>query len=94
MITINNKKYTYQTRKIVANNIIYFRLKNNWSQEDFAEALGTTTNYISSLENAHWDSKIDYVGHVADTLNIPVYQLFIEREPIINHRKCRRRKKI
>ena len=43
-----------QARKILANNIVYFRLKKKWSQEDFAEALGTGTSstYISELENA------------------------------------------
>lgn len=29
-------------REIVANNIKYYRLKNNWSQEDLAEKLDTT----------------------------------------------------
>ena len=78
MITINNKKYTYQTRKIVANNIIYFRLKNNWSQEDFADALKTTTTYVSNLENARRNTRIDYIGHIADTLGVSLEQLFIE----------------
>ena len=44
--------YKENTRKILANNIKYFRLKKNLSQEEFAEMLGTTPVYLSTLENA------------------------------------------
>ena len=52
MINIKKKNYSKQSRNILANNIIYYRLKLNWSQEDLAEELGTTATYISNLENA------------------------------------------
>lgn len=53
MILIKKKKnYDNHSRKILANNIVYFRLKLNWSQEDLAEELGTTPTYVSNLENA------------------------------------------
>ena len=87
---IKFKKYENQARKILANNIIYFRLKKNWSQEDFADELGTTTTYVSNLENARRNARIDYIGHIADTLGVSIEQLFIERPPIENHRIPRR----
>ena len=83
-------KYENQARKILANNIIYFRLKKNWSQEDFADELGTTTTYVSNLENARRNARIDYIGHIADTLGVSIEQLFIERPTIENHRIPRR----
>ena len=46
---IIKSKYKDRARKILANNIVYFRIKKNWSQEDFAEALGTTTTYVSNI---------------------------------------------
>lgn len=88
--TIKNKNYINYARKILANNIVYFRLKKNWSQEDFAEKLGTTTTYVSNLENARRNLRIDYIGHIADVLSVPLEQLFIERDTIENHRIPRR----
>ena len=41
-----------KTRKILANNIVFYRLEKGWSQEDFAEVLKTTPTYVSGLENA------------------------------------------
>ena len=83
---IINNNYEYRTRKILANNIIYFRLKRNWSQEDFAYELGTTTTYISNLENAKRNMRVDYIGHIADTLGIDVQELFMVRPKVVNHR--------
>ena len=37
-------------RDIVSNNIKYYRLQNNWTQEELAEKLGTTSVYVSALE--------------------------------------------
>ncbi len=87
---IKTFKYENKARKILANNIIYFRLKKNWSQEDLADELGTTTTYVSNLENARRNARIDYIGHIADTLGVSIEQLFIERPTIENHRIPRR----
>ncbi len=83
-------KYKDNARKILANNITYFRLQKNWSQEDFADELGTTPTYVSNLENAKRNVRIDYIGHIAGTLNISLEQLFIERPKVTNHRIPRR----
>ena len=79
-----------KARKILANNIVYCRLKKGWSQEDLAESLGTTPTYVSNLENARRNTRIDYIDLIADTLNISVNELFTEREKVINHRIPRR----
>ena len=86
----NNTKYQERARKILANNITYFRLKKNWSQEDFADELGTTTTYISNLENAKRNMRVDYIGHIADTLGVPIEELFVGRPKVVNHRIPRR----
>lgn len=78
-----------EARDIVANNIKYFRLKNNWTQEEFAEKLGTTSVYISALENAKKNIRIDYINHIANTLEIEVKELFIERDLLINKKRKR-----
>lgn len=77
MILIKKKKnYDNHSRKILANNIVYFRLKLNWSQEDLAEELGTTPTYVSNLENAKRNMRVDYIGHIANTLKVSVQDLF------------------
>lgn len=87
---IIKSKNENHARKILANNIVYFRIKKNWSQEDFAEELETTTTYVSNLENARRNVRIDYIGHIANTLGVPLEQLFVERNPVENHRIPRR----
>ena len=89
MINIRTK-YKDHTRKILANNIRYFRLKKNWSQEDFADELGTTPTYISNLENAKRNMRVDYIGYIADTLGVPVEDLFVSRPSVLNNRIPRR----
>ncbi len=83
-------KYKKIARKILANNITYFRLKRNWSQEDFADELGTTPTYVSNLENAKRNARIDYIGHIADVLGVSLEELFTERPLVENHRIPRR----
>ena len=85
-----SKYYVDRARKILDNNIVYFRIKKNWSQEDFAEALGTTTTYVSNIENAKRNVRIDYIGHIADTLCVSLEQLFVDRDTVENHRIPRR----
>ena len=86
--------YKENTRKILANNIKYFRLKKNLSQEEFAELLGTTPVYLSTLENAKRNIRTDYIGHIADTLEVNVKELFVERTKVINTRRPKKSKKI
>ena len=90
-MNIKHKNYEDCARKILANNIVYFRFQKNWSQEDFAEKLGTTTTYVSNMENARRNVRIDYIGHIADTLGISLEQLFIVKNVIKNHRIPRRK---
>ena len=90
MIIIKKQSYNDQARKILANNIVYFRLKRNWSQEDFAEELGTTPNYVSNLENAKRNTRIDYIGYIASTLKVEIEELFVKRPPVKNNRLPRR----
>lgn len=83
-------KKTIDARKILANNITYFRLQKGWSQEDFADELGTTATYVSNLENSKRNARIDYIGHIACTLDVSLEQLFVDRPLVENHRIPRR----
>lgn len=83
-------KLKSNARSILANNIVYYRLQKGWSQEDFADKLGTTPTYVSNLENAKRNTRIDCIDHIATTLNVELFQLFEKRENIENRRIPRR----
>lgn len=83
-------KLKSNARNILANNIVYYRLQKGWSQEDFADKLGTTPTYVSNLENAKRNTRIDYIDHIATMLNVELFQLFEKRENIENRRIPRR----
>lgn len=87
-----NIKNINNAREILANNIVYYRINYGWTQEDFADKLGTTTTYVSSLENGKRNTRIDYIEHIANTLNVDLSQLFEKRDKIENNRIPRRSK--
>ena len=68
-------KISTKARQILANNIVYYRVKNNWSQEYFAELLGTSPGYVSEMENAKRNISIDYIDHLAHVFKIEPYEL-------------------
>ena len=53
--------------------------------------LGTTPVYLSTLENAKRNIRTDYIGHIADTLEINVKELFVEKNEVINTRRPRKK---
>lgn len=87
-----NIKNISNARERLANNIVYYRINYGWTQEDFADKLGTTTTYVSSLENGKRNTRIDYIEHIANTLNVELSQLFEKRDKIENNRIQRRPK--
>ena len=74
MINIKNN-----TRKILANNIIYFRNKNNWTQKILAEKLNTSQVSISQLENAKRNVSFDYLDKLANVFNVKPHELLVEK---------------
>lgn len=80
-----------KTRKILANNIVYFRVQKNWSQEHFAELLGTSSGYVSEMENEKRNISSDYIDHIANIFQIEPHELLINRLPVDNRRIARRK---
>lgn len=75
-------KIVTKTRKILANNIVHYRLKNGWSQEHFAELLGTTAVYISQMENEKRNISVDYIDLLANIFEIEPHELLTNRLPV------------
>ncbi len=78
-----------RTRQILANNIVYWRIKRNWSQEEFADKLDSSTQYVSAMENAKRNISSDYIDHLAIVLGIEPHELLIDR-PIVENRRIDR----
>lgn len=83
---IKNLNNSNQSRKLLANNITYYRMRNGWTQEDLAEKLGTNSVYVSNLENCKKNVRIDYIDKLANVFGVKTEQLFSVRENITNHR--------
>ncbi len=79
-------KIATNTRKIIANNIVYFRIKNGWSQEYFAELLGTSSGYVSEMEHEKRNISVDYMDLIAKTFDIEPHELLINRLPVEKRR--------
>ena len=81
-----------KTRKIIANNIVYLRTKNGWSQEHFAELLGTSSGYVSEMENEKRNISCDYLDHISNIFQIEPHELLINCSPV-NIRRINRHKR-
>lgn len=75
-----------KTRKLLANNIVYWRLQKKWSQEEFAYKLNSSPQYVSEMENGKRNISSDYIDHLANTLKIEPHELLIKR-PIVKNRR-------
>jgi len=69
--------YREKELKNLANNIKKYRLLNNLTQEEFAEKIGKTSNYVSLLENAHKGIHVHTLFDIAEALNVEVATLFL-----------------
>lgn len=75
-----------KARKIVSNNIVYWRLKRKMTQEEFAYQMKSSTQYISQIENGKRNISINYINRLSEVLKIEMYELWMERETLISRR--------
>ena len=79
--------------KKLSNNVLYYRIENNLSQEALAEKMDSSVTYISEIENQKRNVSIDYIEKLAKVLNIEIKELFTERDNVKN-KSIKRIKKI
>jgi len=75
-INIHDDEYYY---KIIRKNIRYFRLKNNLTQQQLADMIDMSREYICDIEN---DSRnkhltIAVLGRIADAMNVHIANFFV-----------------
>ena len=77
---------------IIGRRIKEARMERKISQEELAELLETTPVYLSSLENAKRNIRLDYIEHIANILKVNIKDLFIERETVEKKKRPRKKK--
>ena len=62
-------------REVFSQNLKYYRIKSNISQEKLSEIVGLTDKYISDLERQLYDPSLKTIDSLAKALNIETYLL-------------------
>ena len=78
-IFLHDDEYYY---KIVRKNIRYFRMKKNLTQQQLADRIGMSREYVCDIENESRNKHptIAVVGRIADAMNIHIVNLFMTNE--------------
>jgi len=71
-----------KTRKLLANNIVYYRVKKGWSQDTLADMLETKRQYLCEIENEKRNVSTDYIDRLAIVFNIEPHELLVYRPPV------------
>ncbi len=77
--TIHNDEYYYQ---IIRKNIRNFRIKKNLTQQQLADLIDMSREYICDIENESRNKHltIAVLGRIADAMNIHIVNFFITEE--------------
>lgn len=70
----------YDIKKILSNNVRFYRIKKGMSQEDLAFKSGLHRTYISSIECENRNVSINNLAKIANVLEVEPYELLIRRE--------------
>ena len=62
-------------RKILSDNVKYYRFKNGYTQEELAEKCDISPRYLSDIENAKGNIPIDTLEVIAHHLKVDSYIL-------------------
>lgn len=70
-----NKTDSTEIREIFSQNLRYYRIKANLSQEKLSEGAKISDKYISDLERNLYDPSLQTIDSLAKALNIDTYLL-------------------
>lgn len=72
---MTSKKEILDIREIFSQNLRFYRIKANISQEKLGEVVGLSDKYISDLERQLYDPSLKTMDSIAKALNIETYLL-------------------
>lgn len=79
-----NSGDTMELKTLFGKNVKYYRFRKCYTQEELAERMDVTPNYISRLERGMHNPPFTMIEKVAIALGIEPYELFIKRNDLQN----------
>jgi transcriptional regulator with XRE-family HTH domain len=70
-----------ETYKILGKNIRRKRLMHDWTQQELADKIGKSLNFVGKIEVGFSKPSLDTVIDIAKVLKVPVKDLFDTRTP-------------
>ncbi len=71
-----------ELKTLFGKNVKYYRFRKGYTQEQLAEKMDVTPNYISRLERGMHNPPFIMIDKVADALSVEPYELFIKRDDL------------
>lgn len=71
-------------KTILGKNIKYHRYRKKLTQEQLAELLETSSNYVGRLERGQHSPSLEKIDKIAKALDIKAFELFLERDDLDN----------
>ena len=77
-VIVHDDEYYY---RIIRNNIIYYRKKLNITQQELADMINVSRQYITDIEskNRNKHLTIAILGRIADAMGIDITKFFSEK---------------
>lgn len=73
-------------KKILGNNIKYYRYAKKLTQEQLGDLLNVSCNYIGRIERGQHNPSLDKIQLIADILEVKSYELFKENDYNLKNR--------
>lgn len=74
--------------ELIGAKIRLHRSTKNWTQEQLAEAIGSTASYIGQLERGEKNAKLHTIEKIVHALDMSIHHLFEnEQEPYLQSKK-------
>jgi len=71
---------TFKLRKILSDNVKYYRFKKGYTQEQLAEKIDVSARYMSDIENCRGNVPVDTMQRIAECLDIDYHLLLKEKK--------------
>ena len=76
---MSSKEKEIDIREVFSQNLKYYRIKSNISQEKLSEIVGLTDKYISDIERGKTTPSFDTVDKIAETLEVDPLELLTDK---------------
>ncbi len=71
-------------KTILGKNVKYHRYRKKLTQENLAEVLSVSPNYVGRLERGQHSPSLEKIENIAKALDIKAFELFLERDDYDN----------